>query len=55
MRRVLAAPGTEFLLLDPVRCRLAVLHRRVIPLLAIAALQRNDLSGHETQLLAFGR
>ena len=38
MRRVLAAPATELLLLDPVRRRLTILHRRVVPLFAITAL-----------------
>src|SRR5207248_6681789 len=45
VRRVLTASGAKFLLLDPVRCRLAVLHRRIVPLFAVATLQRNDLSG----------
>ena len=54
MRRVLATPSAELLLLDPVRGRLAVLHRRIVPLFAITALQRNDLSGHTTKLLASG-
>src|SRR5215470_16656801 len=52
MRRVLPAPGAEFLLLDAVRRRLPILHGRVVPLFALATLQRNNLSGHETQLLA---
>jgi hypothetical protein len=52
MRRMLAAPAAELLQLQPVRRRFAVLGLRIIPLFAIAALQRNDLSGHETQLLA---
>ncbi len=51
MRRVLAAPAAILLLLDAVRCRFAVLHGRVVPLFALATLQRNNLSGHETQLL----
>jgi hypothetical protein len=46
MRRVLAAPTAELLQLQPVRCRFAVLGRRIIPLFAIAALQRNNFSGH---------
>jgi len=46
MRRVLAAPAAKLLLLDPVRRRFAVLHGRVVPLFAITALQRNNLSGH---------
>ena len=46
MRRVLTAPGTELLQLQPVRLRFAVLRRRIIPLFAITALHRNDLSGH---------
>ena len=52
MRRMLATPPAELLQLQPVRSRLAVLRRRIIPLFAITALQRNDLSGHKTQLLA---
>jgi hypothetical protein len=47
VRRVLAAPAAKFLQLQPVRRRLAVLGGRVVPLLALTALQRNDLSGHE--------
>ena len=46
MRRMLPAPGAEFLQLQPVWRRLPVLGLRVIPLFALAALQRNDLSGH---------
>ncbi len=52
MRRMLAAPAAELLQFNPVRCRLAVLRRRIVPLFAITALQRNDLSGHKTKLLA---
>jgi hypothetical protein len=56
MRRVLAATVAEFLEFQPFRRRLPVLGRRIIPLFAIAALQRNNLSGHKTapssQLLA---
>ena len=51
VRRVLPATGAELLLLDSIRGRLAVLHRRIIPLFAIAALQRNNFSGHTKQLL----
>ena len=47
VRRVLAAPVAELLLLNPVRRRFAVLHSRVISLFALTALQRNDLSGHK--------
>ena len=46
MRRMLAAPAAELLQFQPVRRRFAVLGLRIIPLFAIAALQRNDLSGH---------
>jgi hypothetical protein len=52
MRRVLAAPAAKFLLLDAIRRRLAILHGRVVPLFALATLQRNNFSGHTTQLLA---
>jgi hypothetical protein len=46
MRRMLAAPAAELLQLQPVRRRLAVLRRRIVPLFAITALHCNDLSGH---------
>ena len=46
MRRMLAAPAAELLQFNPVRRRLAVLGRRIIPLFAITALHCNDLSGH---------
>ena len=48
MLRVLAAPAAKLLLLDAVRRRFAVLHGRVVPLFALATLQRNDLSGHRS-------
>jgi hypothetical protein len=44
---VLAAAVAEFLEFQPLRRRLAVLGRRVIPLFAIAALQCHILSGHK--------
>jgi hypothetical protein len=47
MRRMLPATLAELFHLDPVRRRLPVFGRRIIPLFAITALQRNDLSGHE--------
>jgi hypothetical protein len=47
MRRMLPAPGTELLQLQPVRLGFAVLRRRIIPLFAITALHCNDLSGHK--------
>src|SRR5882762_6416738 len=46
VRLVLAASGTELLQFDTVRCRLAVLGGRIVPLFTLATLQRNDLSGH---------
>jgi hypothetical protein len=46
MRRMLPATPAELLQLQPVWRRLPVLGGRVIPLLALAALHRNDLSGH---------
>ena len=46
MRRVLAAPAAEFFKLQPLRGRLTVLGGRIIPLFAITALHRNNLSGH---------
>jgi hypothetical protein len=46
MRRVLPAPAAELLQLQPFRHRLPVLGGRIVPLFAITALQRNDLSGH---------
>jgi len=47
---MLPATAAEFLQLQPVRCRFPVLGLRVIPLFALAALPRDDLSGHENQL-----
>jgi hypothetical protein len=47
MRRMLAATAAEFLELQPLRGRLPVLGGRIIPLFAITALQRNNLSGHK--------
>ena len=52
MRRMLPATGAEFLQLQPVRRRLPVLGGRIVPLFALTALQRNDLSGHNNKLLA---
>ena len=52
MRRMLAATSAELLQFNPVRRRLAVLRRRIIPLFAITALHCNDLSGHTKKLLA---
>ena len=52
MRRVLAAAAAEFLQLQAIRSRFPVLGGRIIPLFAITALHRNDLSGHTKQLLA---
>jgi hypothetical protein len=46
MQRVLAAPAAELFQLQTVRRRFAVLGRRIVPLFAITALQRNNLSGH---------
>jgi hypothetical protein len=46
MQRVLAAPAAELLQFQPVRRRFAVLGLRIVPLFAITALQRNNLSGH---------
>src|SRR5271166_3185469 len=46
MRRMLAATAAELLQLQPFRHRLPVLGGRIIPLFAITALQRNNLSGH---------
>ena len=46
MRRMLAAPPAKLFQLNPVRRRLAVLGRRIVPLFAITALHCNDLSGH---------
>jgi hypothetical protein len=44
---MLAATAAELLQLQPFRHCLPVLGLRIIPLFAITALQRNDLSGHE--------
>ena len=46
MRRVLTAPATELFHFQPLRLRLTVLGRRIIPLFAITALHRNNFSGH---------
>ena len=46
MRRVLTATAAELFELQPLCHRLAVLRLRVVPLFAITALRRNDLSGH---------
>ena len=51
MRRVLAAPAAELFQFQTVRCRFAVLGLRIVPLFAITALQRNNFSGHCSQLL----
>jgi hypothetical protein len=50
MRRVLAATVAKFLELQPFRRRFPVLGGRIIPLFAITALQRNNLSGHHSLL-----
>jgi hypothetical protein len=46
MRRVLAAPVAELFQFQTIRRRLPILGRRIIPLFAITALQRNNFSGH---------
>src|SRR5437899_12490083 len=46
MRRVLPETPSEFLQLQAIRSRFPVLGSRIVPLFAITALQRNDLSGH---------
>jgi hypothetical protein len=50
VRRMLAATAAKFLEFQPLRRRLPVLGSRIIPLFAIAALQRNNLSGHVSLL-----
>src|SRR5438874_5028351 len=52
MRRMLTAPVAKLLQLQPLRLCLAVLRSRIVPLFAITALHRNDLSGHTKKLLA---
>jgi hypothetical protein len=47
---VLAATVAELLELQPFRRRLPVLGGRIIPLFAITALQRHNLSGHRSLL-----
>jgi hypothetical protein len=49
MRRVLAATLAKLLHLQPIGRGLAILGRRVIALFAIAALHRDDFSGHENR------
>jgi hypothetical protein len=51
---VLAAAPAKLLQLQPVGLGFPVLGGRVVPFFAIAALQRNDLSGHRS-LLNFWR
>jgi hypothetical protein len=46
MRRVLAARPAEFVKLQPARRGLLILGGGVIAILAITALQRNDLAWH---------
>jgi hypothetical protein len=53
MRRMLAAPAAELAQFQPVGLRLTVLGRRIIPLFAITALHRNDLSGHRKTAPSF--
>src|SRR5258707_5777170 len=53
MRRMLAAPVAELLQFKPVRLRFTILRSRIVPLFAITALHRNDLSGHCLLLLFF--
>ena len=53
MRRVLAADAAELLQLQPLRHSLPILGGRIVPLFAIAALQRNDLSGHKRTAPSF--
>jgi hypothetical protein len=48
VRGVLAATVAELAQLDPLGCRFSVLGLRIIALFAITALQRNDLSGHDS-------
>jgi hypothetical protein len=48
MRRVLAATAAELLELQPLCRRFPILGGRIISLFAIAALQRDNLSGHKT-------
>ena len=54
VQRVLAAPAAELLQFQTVRRRFAVLGFRIVPLFAIATLQRNNLSGHTHSKPAFG-
>src|SRR5260370_21450794 len=51
MRRMLATPVAELLQFKPVRLRFTILRSRIVPLFAITALHRNDLSGHCLLLL----
>jgi hypothetical protein len=44
---MLATPVAELFQFQPIRRRLAVLRRRIIPLFAITALHRNNFSGHK--------
>jgi hypothetical protein len=49
---MLPATPAKLLLLQPFGRRLAVLGRRVVPLFAITALQRNNFSGHCSLLIS---
>jgi hypothetical protein len=53
MRRVLAADAAELFQLQPLRHSLSILGRRIVPLFAITALQRNDFSGHKNTAPSF--
>jgi hypothetical protein len=46
MRRMLPASPAELFQFQPVRRRLPVLGLRIVPFLALTALQRNNFSGH---------
>jgi hypothetical protein len=48
MRRMLPAAVAEFLQFQPLRHGLPILGGRIIPFLALTALQRNDFSRHKT-------
>jgi hypothetical protein len=50
MRRMLPAAVAKLLKLQPLRHGLPILGGRIIPLLALTALQRNNLSRHKTPL-----
>src|SRR5215472_11480323 len=53
MRLMLTAMAAKLLHLDAFRGRLLVLRRRIVPVLALGALERDDFSRHNPNLLMY--